>query len=83
LLSRACTAPAAFRRRNLGQRQQQRLIQRGLRALRLRIELAHRLDLIAKEIDANRPVGISGEYTSRMPPRRANCPGISTRSTCE
>ena len=42
--------------RRLGQRQQLGLVQAGLRALRLRIEFADGLNLVAEELDAHRPV---------------------------
>jgi hypothetical protein len=46
----------ALGHRRLGQRQQLRLVQAGLRALRLRIEFADGLNLVAEELDAHRPV---------------------------
>ena len=70
-----------LRHRNLGQRQQQRFIQRSCCALRLRIELADRLDLVAEEVDAHRALHLRA--STRRGCRRAivTCPGISTTST--
>ncbi len=45
-----------LRHRSLGQRQQPRLVQRRRRALRLRIELPDRLNLISEELEPHRPV---------------------------
>ncbi len=46
----------SLRRRRLRQRQQQYPIDRRARPLGLRIEAAHRLDLIAEKVNANRPL---------------------------
>ena len=48
----------ALRHRRLGQRQQLRLVQSRLRALRFGIEFADGLDLVAEELDAHGPVGL-------------------------
>ena len=49
-----------LRDRGLGQRQQPGLVDGGGRALRVRLELAHRFDLVPEELHADRPVGFRG-----------------------
>ncbi len=57
--------------RGLGERQKLRLVQPALRALRLRIELADGLDLVAEEFDAHRPVGLRRIHVQNpAPPRK-------------
>ena len=60
--------------RRFGQRQQLRFVQARLRALRLRIEFANGLDLVAKKLDAHRAVAlrrihIQNAATARELPR--------------
>ena len=45
---------------SFGQRQQGRFVERRGGSLRIGVELAHRLDLVAEELDAHRAVGLGG-----------------------
>ena len=45
---------------DLGERKQQRLVERALAALGLGVELADGLDLVAEEVDAHGPVHLRG-----------------------
>jgi hypothetical protein len=81
-LRRPCTAASkALGHRRLGQRQQLRFIQpdceRCVSGSNLRM-----VSISSPKNSMRTGRSASGEYTSRIPPRRVNWPGISTRSIC-